>query len=327
VHRTHPSQLAAGAALLVLIGLAGCTPSAPTPSPHTSNTPSPPQEDDGRITVDEYTHLANVSNGLQIVEPDVGISVPWVVIAKNDRSTTLFVAFPARIPDKRDCGHHIGVAITESDTEVLISARSTRPKLFSGCTESPVIGGGYINLRDPIGDRRLMHDVVNAPWADAPPPIATRPGPTPTPAPSLPPDYAGPATCDSLLSPQTLTRLRSQGYLDDSDFTDKIKSEPELRQLYAMLQYGGFVCRRIQPADTAEPSSSSFAWSPITAAQADAQKALLAPSSTSTTVDGITRVSSVPAGAQYAFGDGWWVACYDNGGGALLEDLIANRPR
>jgi hypothetical protein len=97
----------------------------------------------------------------------------------------------------------------------------------------------------------------------SPTPTAASPSPTPTPA-------ADPVTCDTLVDDADEAKYAAAGWVASPDYEQRAADEkwPTL----AFVTYGGVLCQWGQPSSDA---TDMYGYSPITAAQADAEKARL----------------------------------------------------
>jgi len=319
------------AAFAVVFTLAACAgpQSGQSPTVDVATARSEATVDDGTIGVDKYYHLANIENVEKLVDLDANDSVPWVVLAKDLGSPTVFVAYQTNL--KAECGEHLGMAvIDETDSEVTIAAVNSQADPSVRCGENgSSVDGGYFELRQPLGERKIIHAGVTKGWEGGE--LLTKPGPVFTKPPVIKSNYSGPATCTSLLDKGAVEKLKSQSLHEFGDeWKSNIGSQPNL-VLYSFLQTNGLIC-----AWGDGDAGVIVAWSPISAKESKAQTKLFVDAGfKKERVGGIDIYSSEMRDntARIAFGDGFW-AYADNPGEVdltkerdLLLQVAANAPK
>lgn len=300
-------------------------PAAPIPVPTSSPTSIPtrasqPIPDDGKVMPLGFTDQVSAdSNQEKHASLDDGDSMPWALY-QSTRPEDQTIAIAWFSGPGGDCGHHLGVSVAETATTVTIAAVDSTGSPGAFCTSNATLGAGTIRLRSVLGDRTLIHaGLTNSVYLNA----------LPTTAPVKHPDHIGSATCANLLDASTIARLESRGLKDGSaEFSEKIAAAPH-QGLHRFLAYGGMVCSW----GGGNTNTLGYGYGPITSRQADeAQKAIEAYGSRyvkikKTVKDGITYYEyNDGALTKYAFCHGYWVSMFDNGGGDVLAQLIANAP-
>jgi hypothetical protein len=164
-----------------------------------------------------------------------------------------------------------------------------------------------------------------APSVTSTPTVPETPTATPTPTPTETAADASSATCDNLLDADTITALTDAG----SEFSDNDKADTY--PFSAFLEYGGISC--VWGASLTV--TTAYTYGPISEEKAAAQqKKLKKMASKSGSNENGGTYYEVPGGEAgkedaeiYVFSPkGYWAWGFDNGGGQVIEEVVANAP-
>jgi len=300
----------------LLLVLSGCAP---------DDAASSPVPDDGTVMVEEFRHLATGDSTEEIVELGDNTSLPWAVNLLDTNSSVLYIAYVAGVGDSTDCGPHLGVVVEETEEAVVITAVSSARASGINCSGDPRIEGGAVELESALGARTLMHAAVSPPWDRVDSPLVTEePAAIATPTITGAP-YSGTATCETLIGETAYADYTARGFTDFSaDFTQRVATQPQLGELFDILQWSGIVCQLAH----GDATSTVYGYGPISAEQGTEKTEQLDGAGFAlTAAGGFDRYTNASGETEYAFGDGYWALSYNNGGGGVLDQIVEHAPQ
>jgi hypothetical protein len=148
---------------------------------------------------------------------------------------------------------------------------------------------------------------------------------TPTAAPESEPADASSATCDNLLDPATIEKFTANG----AEFSDNDKSDAP--PFSDFVDYGGISCVWGASLNV----TTAYAYGPITDAQSAKQQKQLKKDATKsgpnenggTYYELANGEANEPDSMVFVFSPkGYWAMSFDNGGGPVIEEVVANAP-
>ncbi|MDM4763752.1 hypothetical protein QT381_12110 [Galbitalea sp. SE-J8] len=158
-------------------------------------------------------------------------------------------------------------------------------------------------------------------------PSSAESSPAPTPSPSSSRDAEATAywnSCAELLDADTVAEFREQGLVPASaDYPAKVAEESY--PIGYFVKYGGLACGfKPEGGDLAV----AHAYGPISDADADDWRNKLLRRGSELVEDSpYERYTDYDGyGGGFAFGDGYWAYTLDNGGGDVLDEVVANAP-
>lgn len=131
--------------------------------------------------------------------------------------------------------------------------------------------------------------------------------------------------CASFLDEATVDALLEEGLVPASvDYQDKISEDTGPMGRFVLS--GGIACGWKDPGGSL---SVLYAYGPLSADQTVTEKERIVKKgsvpSEGSTYDRYTHYDGYPGG--FAFGDGVWAYALDNGGGDMLDQVVANAPK
>lgn len=176
-----------------------------------------------------------------------------------------------------------------------------------------VLGSGTGTVSPPAGPAPTSQPTD---LPDPTPPPTTAPTEEPTKEPVVDPP-ATPATCTNLLDAKRITKFENKGWsVAGDEYVQKVIDEGDGKGLSKFAN--GLICRwGVENGD----SAVMFGYEAISDTDADVQRTKVKNGGANLIEDDYEHYTT-SGGAEYAFGDGFWLYYYDNGGEPNLMNML-----
>ena len=112
------------------------------------------------VSAGSFPAITPVSGG----PGDNAISMPWKLLATNRAGSVLYITY---VEGDGFCTVAAGSSVVETSDAVVLTLYSIDTKRSENCGASAVVGYASIELRGPLGNRKLVHAAVNGNWPPA----------------------------------------------------------------------------------------------------------------------------------------------------------------